>query len=434
MKFKEFYQYVALNISGMLGLSCYILADTFFVSNGLGANGLTALNLAIPIYSFIHGSGLMLGMGGAIKYSIFRGQKKYQNANRTFTNVIYLTVILSISFMLMGAFLSENLTHLLRADNEVFSMTKTYLQIILLFAPFFMMNDVLICFVRNDCNPRLAMAAMLIGSLSNVILDYILIFPLQMGILGAVLATGLAPIISMCIMSKHWIGKQNNFHLLKTKPSRELTRNTILLGIPSFITEIASGIVMIVFNYIILRLRGNIGVAAYGIVANLSLVVTSIYTGIAQGIQPLTSRAYGYGKNEEIKRILKYAIATMLTLSSCIYFTFLLIANPIVEIFNSERNAQLQQIAAAGLILYFIAIPFVGFNIILSVHFTSTEKALPAQIVSLSRGFFIVIPMTFFLSYIFGMTGVWLSYPITEFTVFVIGMILYKRTCKKGKN
>ena len=193
----------------------------------------------------------MLGMGGAIKYSIFRGQKKYQNANRTFTNVIYLTVILSISFMLMGAFLSENLTHLLRADNEVFSMTKTYLQIILLFAPFFMMNDVLICFVRNDCNPRLAMAAMLIGSLSNVILDYILIFPLQMGILGAVLATGLAPIISMCIMSKHWIGKQNNFHLLKTKPSRELTRNTILLGIPSFITEIASGIVMIVFNYIL---------------------------------------------------------------------------------------------------------------------------------------------------------------------------------------
>ncbi len=297
-----------------------------------------------------------------------------------------------------------------------------------------MMNDVLICFVRNDCNPRLAMAAMLIGSLSNVILDYILIFPLQMGILGAVLATGLAPIISMCIMSKHWIGKQNNFHLLKTKPSRELTRNTILLGIPSFITEIASGIVMIVFNYIILRLRGNIGVAAYGIVANLSLVVTSIYTGIAQGIQPLTSRAYGYGKNEEIKRILKYAIATMLILSSCIYFTFLLIANPIVEIFNSERNAQLQQIAAAGLILYFIAIPFVGFNIILSVHFTSTEKALPAQIVSLSRGFFIVIPMTFFLSYILGMTGVWLSYPITEFTVFVIGMILYKRTCKKGKN
>lgn len=432
--FKEFYQYVALNISGMLGLSCYILADTFFVSNGLGANGLTALNLAIPIYSFIHGSGLMLGMGGAIKYSIFRGQKKYQNANRTFTNVIYLTVILSISFMLMGAFLSENLTHLLRADNEVFSMTKTYLQIILLFAPFFMMNDVLICFVRNDCNPRLAMAAMLIGSLSNVILDYILIFPLQMGILGAVLATGLAPIISMCIMSKHWIGKQNNFHLLKTKPSRELTRNTILLGIPSFITEIASGIVMIVFNYIILRLRGNIGVAAYGIVANLSLVVTSIYTGIAQGIQPLTSRAYGYGKNEEIKRILKYAIATMLILSSCTYFTFLLIANPIVEIFNSERNAQLQQIAAAGLILYFIAIPFVGFNIILSVHFTSTEKALPAQIVSLSRGFFIVIPMTFFLSYILGMTGVWLSYPITEFTVFVIGMILYKRTCKKGKN
>lgn len=427
---KEFFQYVTLNILGMLGLSCYILADTFFVSNGLGANGLTALNLAIPIYSFVHGSGLMLGMGGATKYSIFRGQKEYKNANKTFTNVICLTIILAVLFMFIGTFFSEKLTYILRADSEVFNMTKTYLQVILLFAPAFMMNDVFICFVRNDGNPKLSMAAMLIGSLSNVILDYIFIFPLQMGILGAVLATGLAPIISMCIMSKHWIGKQNNFHLLKPKLSPELTLNTISLGIPSLITEVASGIVMIVFNYIILRLRGNIGVAAYGIVANLSLVVTSIYTGIAQGTQPITSRAYGYGKNDEIKKILKYATITMLIISSCIYVIFLLIANPIVGIFNSEQNAELQQIAVVGLKLYFTAIPFVGFNIILSMHFTSTEKALPAQVVSLSRGFFIVIPMAFFLSCILGMTGVWLSYPITEFMVFIIGMILYKKTCK----
>ncbi len=305
--FKEFSRYVALNIFGMLGLSCYILADTFFVANGLGANGLTALNLAIPIYSFVHGSGLMLGMGGATKYSIFRGQKEHQNADRTFTNVICLTIIFAVLFGLMGIFLSENLTSILRADCEVFDMTKTYLQVILLFAPFFMTNDVLLCFIRNDNNPSLSMAAMMIGSLSNIILDYIFIFPLQMGILGAVLATGLAPIISMCIMSKHWIRKQNNFHLMKPRLSLELTINTILLGIPSLITEVASGIVMIVFNYIILRLRGNIGVAAYGIVANLSLVVTSIYTGIAQGTQPITSRAYGYGKSIEIKKILKYA-------------------------------------------------------------------------------------------------------------------------------
>ena len=290
---KEFIQYVSLNILGMLGLSCYILADTFFVSNGLGANGLTALNLAIPIYSFIHGSGLMLGMGGATKYSIFRGQKEYQNANKIFTNVICLTAVLAVLYTLTGVFLSEQLTSVLRANSEVFDMTKTYLQVILLFAPAFMMNDVLICFVRNDGSPKLSMTAMLIGSLSNIALDYIFIFPLQMGILGAVLATGLAPIISMCILTKHWITKQNNFHLIKLNFSPALSINAISLGIPSFITEVASGIVIIVFNFIILRLQGNIGIAAYGIVANLSLVVTSIYTGIAPCTQPNSTRAYG---------------------------------------------------------------------------------------------------------------------------------------------
>ncbi|MDE7253116.1 MAG: MATE family efflux transporter [Acetatifactor sp.] len=433
---KEFIQYVSLNILGMLGLSCYILADTFFVSNGLGANGLTALNLAIPIYSFIHGSGLMLGMGGATKYSIFRGQKEYQNANKIFTNVICFTAVLAVLYTLTGVFLSEQLTSVLRANSEVFDMTKTYLQVILLFAPAFMMNDVLICFVRNDGSPKLSMTAMLIGSLSNIALDYIFIFPLQMGILGAVLATGLAPIISMCILTKHWITKQNNFHLIKLNFSPALSINAISLGIPSFITEVASGIVIIVFNFIILRLQGNIGIAAYGIVANLSLVVTSIYTGIAQGTQPITSRAYGYGKKDDVKKILKYAIITMLLISVCIYFMFLSCANPIAGLFNSEQNAELQQIAVTGLKLYFTAIPFVGFNVILSIYFTSTEKALPAQVISLLRGFFLMIPMAFFLSYVWGMTGVWLSYPITEIIVFIIGgqQICSENYAEKDKN
>ncbi len=204
---KEFFRYVILNICGMIGLSCYILADTFFVSNGLGANGLTALNLAIPIYSFIHGSGLMSGMGGATKYSIYRGQKEYRNADKTFSNTIYIMFTLAVIFMLTGIFFSEKLVILLGADKDVFLMTKTYLQVILLFAPAFMANDTLICFVRNDGNPKLSMIGMLTGSFANIILDYIFIFPLNMGIFGAVLAAGLAPVISLFILSKHWLTK-----------------------------------------------------------------------------------------------------------------------------------------------------------------------------------------------------------------------------------
>lgn len=429
---REFFQYVMLNICGMIGLSCYILADTFFISNGLGANGLTALNLAIPIYSFIHGSGLMFGMGGATKYSIYRGQKENKNADKSFSNTICIMSIFAVIFVLAGIFFSEKLTKLLGADKDVFHMTKTYLQVILLFAPAFMANDTMTCFVRNDGNPRLSMIGMLAGSFSNIILDYIFIFPLNMGIFGAVLATGFAPIISLIVLSRHWLTNQNQFHLVRINLSLRLIGNIISLGVPSFITETASGIVIIAFNAIILQLQGNIGVAAYGVVANLSLVVISIYTGIAQGTQPILSRVYGYGERESQKQILKYALRTMLVISCGIYLIFLLSANPIVSIFNREQNIQLQQIAERGLKLYFTAIPFVGFNIIVSSYFTSIEKALPAQIISLSRGFLVIIPMAFFLSFLLKMTGVWLSFPITECFVALVGIALYIKS-ERGK-
>lgn len=430
--FKEFIKYITFNICGMIGLSCYILADTFFVSKGLGVNGLAALNLAIPIYSFIHGFGLMLGMGGATKYSIFRGQKNFDHANDVFSTTIFAMAISAIIFVAAGIFCSGKLTVLLGADKEIFDMTKIYVQVILLFAPIFTANNILLCFVRNDGNPKLSMAAMLTGSFSNIALDYVFIFPLHMGIFGAVLATGFAPVISLTVLSKHWITKQNQFHFKKSKPSLALT-GIISLGLPSLITEVASGIVMIVFNTIILKLQGNIGVAAYGVVANLSLVVTSVYTGIAQGTQPVLSRLYGYGDKGSIRLVLRYAVTCMLLISGCVYLFFLAAAHPVVEIFNSEQNMQLQQIAETGLKIYFTAVPFVGFNIILSTYFTSTEQALPAQIVSISRGFIVIIPMAFLMSSFFQMMGVWLSYPFTESIVAFAGMILYKKTKEAKK-
>ena len=211
---KEFARYTSLNVLGMIGLSCYILADTFFVAKGLGTSGLAALNLAIPVYSFIHGSGLMFGIGGATKFSISR---KSGLSDLIFTNTLFFAGITALLFFLAGLFLSPQITALLGADSQVAAMTQTYLKMILLFAPAFILNDILVCFVRNDGNPRLSMLAMLGGSMANILLDYVFIFPLGMGIFGAVLATGLAPLISIAIMSGHWMGKNKGFHLAKTE-------------------------------------------------------------------------------------------------------------------------------------------------------------------------------------------------------------------------
>ena len=330
-------------------------------------------------------------------------------------------------FFLAGLFLSPQITALLGADSQVAAMTQTYLKMILLFAPAFILNDILVCFVRNDGNPRLSMLAMLGGSMANILLDYVFIFPLGMGIFGAVLATGLAPLISIAIMSGHWMGKNKGFHLAKTEIQGQTALLILSLGFPSLITEVSSGIVIIVFNVIILGLKGNVGVAAYGVIANLSLVVISIFTGIAQGMQPLISSAYGRGDSARIRGILRYGLATAVFISLTLYAGICWGAAPITAVFNSENNLKLQEIAEYGLRLYFTGIPAAGLNIILSIFFTSTEQAVPAHIISLLRGLVLIIPIAFFLSGLWGMTGVWLAFPATELVCTLTGAAICKR-------
>ena len=429
--FREFLKYSSLNVLGMIALSCYILADTFFVSKALGADGLAALNLAIPVYSFINGSGLMIGMGGGIKYSIAKSQGAAQRADQTFTNSAVLTAVIAACFFLTGLLASGPLALLLGADGTVYEMTRTYLQVILLFAPMFMTNNLLLCFIRNDGAPQLSMAAMITGSLSNVVLDYVFMFPLGMGIFGAVLATGLAPVISILVLSPYLLRRKNQFHLRKCRISGKLALGIFSSGLPSLITEVSSGIVMIVFNTIILGIAGNIGVAAYGVIANLSLVVMSIYTGISQGIQPLLSSGYGTGNRKKIQSVLRYALVSAVLISAVVYVCVFFGADPIAAVFNSEQNATLQSIAVTGLKIYFTACVFAGFNIILSVYFTSTENALPAHIISILRGFVVIIPMAFLLSAAAELTGVWAAFPATELIVSLIGAGLFFRIGKR---
>ena len=423
---RDFTHYTILSVLGTLGVSCYILADTFFVSKGLGANGLTALNLAIPAYNFIHGTGLMLGMGGATRFSVCKSQGKVDEVNRIYTNTIYLAFVFSVTFALLGFVFSKQFAIFLGADTSVLEMTNIYLRWLLIFAPAFILNDVLLCFVRNDGSPKFSMEAMLIGSFSNIVLDYIFIFPMQMGIFGAIFATGLSPIISIVMLLPHWIEKKNTFHFVKTKIQKAIIKQDLSLGFPSLVAQLSSGITMITFNVIILKLAGNMGVAAYGVIANISLVIVAVYTGIAQGVQPLISTFYGVGNTKQTKTMLRYAMTTMLSVSVIVYLFIFIFAQPITAIFNSENNIGLQQIAVTGLKLYFLSTPFVGYNIILATFFTSIEKALPAHILSILRGLALIIPMAFLLSALWKMTGVWLTYPITEFLIALLGFLIYK--------
>ena len=172
---RRFIKYICLSILGEMAISFYILADTFFIAQGIGDKGLTALNLAIPVFNFIYGIGLMLGIGSGIRLSILKIDNKHDEINQVFDHTVLLGLIIGILFMITGLLYSPSIARLLGANDAVLKDTVTYLRTIMIFTPAFIFNNTLNALVRNDNNPALATTAMIVASLMNVALDYIFI-------------------------------------------------------------------------------------------------------------------------------------------------------------------------------------------------------------------------------------------------------------------
>lgn len=426
-----FFKYVSANILGMIGLSCYILADTFFIARGVGTNGLAALNLAIPVYNFMHGLGLMIGMGGATRYSISKGTSDSTVQKQIFTQALCFALLLSSVFLILGITAAKPISILLGANTGTLQLTTEYLRILMIFTPFFMCNNLLICFVRNDGAPQLSMMAMLTGSFSNIIMDYILIFPLGMGMKGAALATAASPVLSIFVLSLHFIKRHNQFHLCRIHPSLKRAFDLCALGSSSLITEVSSGVVMFIFNLLILKISGNTGIAAYGVIANIALVLTSIYTGISQGVQPVISQCFGKRSYRQIRQVLRYAFTTSILLAVLSYIITFVWAQPIASAFNKDHDPVLNAIAENGMHIYFTAFLFVGINIITATFLSSTDHPKEAFLLSIFRGFVLVIPMAFLLSCFLGINGIWLTLPVTELIVTIPAVYFIQKVLKK---
>lgn len=431
---RQFAKYVSFNVLSMLGLSCYIFADTLFVANGVGSDGLTALNLALPAFSLMNGLGLMIGMGAATLYSAFRGAGNQEKANSAFTNALILGGFFAVIIFILGIFFSDNIALFLGSDQQLLPMVSIYIKVLLCFSPAFILNNIIVFFIRNDNAPRLAMIAMLVSSLSNIVLDYVFVFPLQMGIFGAVLATGFSPLVSLIILSTRFLKKRTSFKLIKIHFSIKPLIRIITIGVPSFITEISSGIVIMVFNYTLLEFAGNVGVAAYGVIANIALIAVSIFTGVAQGTQPISSYNFGVNNFRNIRKVAVMGIFVSVVLGAIMYIVSSIFTGNIVQIFNSENNSQLQEIAEYGVRLYFTSFIFMGINMLVSVHFASVQKPMPSFLVSILRGIALVVPFTIILPRFMGITGVWLAVPFTEIItaiVSIIMLILWSKSVRK---
>lgn len=428
---KKFIKYVSFNMFSQVALSCYILADTLFIANGVGLDGLAALNIVLPIYNIIFAVGLLLAVGGSTLYSIARAQKQYDKASSYFTYSITIALIFSLMIMIPLLLFSNNAVTLLGADQEILDIAVIYLKNFIIFTPFFILSSILVAFIRNDDNPRLASVAMVSSTTFNIIFDYLLIYPMNMGMKGAALATGCSPIVSILICLIHIIQKKNNFHFIKQKILLSRFIKLVKIGIPAFITELSGGIIIFSFNTIILSISNNTSVASYGILSNLGIVISGLYTGISQGIQPLISYSYGLKNSYDINKYLSMAITSSLAISLIVFAGTLLFPNTIVSWFNGENNIIMQDIAVNALPIYVSAFFFIGINMILTSYFSSITNVKPSSIISILRGGFILIPIAILLSKLLGLTGVWLSYPISECIIMFIGIYLKNNKTKK---
>ncbi len=411
---RQFVRYVTPNVLGMIAMSAYILADTFFIANGVGPNGLAALNFAIVVWTVMQATGLMLGIGGATKFQVFKSQGDADAASRTFSNAVMLSLFAAAVYLVAVNLFAAPVSYALGADSDTVGLTETYLRVLFGFAPFFLMNNVLLPFVRNDGSPRLAMGGLVLGSMANIALDYLFIMVFGWGMFGAAFATGIAPILSMAVLSVHFLKRRNTFEFVKTLPDVRLMGSFAVLGASSFIVEISGGVVLLIFNLIILSFEGNIGVAAYGIVANIAFVATALFVGTAQGIQPLASHHYAQGDERNLKRVLRYALLTALVISLVLIAVVWALSEPLAAAFNRDDDPHLTALAAEGMRLYFAGYLFAGANIVSAAFFSAVEQPGRGLAISIGRGFVAIVAFVFAFAALFGMVGVWITFPAAE--------------------
>ncbi len=416
---KQFTKYVSQNVLGTLGVSCYIIADTFFIAQAAGINGITVLNMALPIYNLIFAIGSMIAVGAATRFAILRAQKD-ERAEDYFSGAIIWIGIISSLFVLSGIFIPDKVMQFMGADEVITSLGVSYFRIFLIFTPFFMMNSVFTAFVRNDNGPSLAMAATLSSSLFNVVFDYIFMYPLDLGLAGAALATAVSPVLSMLICSSHFFKKKNTIKFLCKKPTFRLLLRASQLGIPAFISEFSSGVAIMVFNFLILGIAGNIGIAAYGVVANFAQVALAIFNGIAQGSQPLISHYYGKGDKECVHKLLKMGLVLGIIVALVEYGVVFLFTDNLVALFNSEKSSVMADYAFIGMRLYFTGFLFAGFNVVGTGYLSATENAAGSFLASIMRGLIAIIICANIMAALWGFTGIWLSFTAAEAITAVV--------------
>ncbi|MCK9225314.1 MAG: MATE family efflux transporter [Candidatus Muirbacterium halophilum] len=421
---KIFISNVFPGIFSMVILSLYILCDTAFIGRGIGENGLAALNICLPVFSFIFGIGVLLGAGGSILFAIRLHSTKTKQAYQYFYITLITGIIISIFISITALIFKKNIINALGATPELITLCNEYLQNIIPFAFFFISNSILGPFLRNMNSPKLVMISMCLGGILNIALDYYYIFIAQKGMGGAAFATGLSTVLSFVIMSFYmYFFRRIPIKYIKIENPLKKIKKIISIGFPSFIVELSNGIVIFLFNFQLLKIGGNLAVSAYGIIANISLMCSAIFSGIVTGIQPILSAFWGANRKKETLYFLKLSIFLSVIIGFSFYITGLTNYKFLINIFT-KSSTKLYDIAANGIKIYFAAFILTGINLNISIFYQATERSSFSNKINFSKCILFVIIFILTLPYFFGINGVWTTMIATEISTLILILIL----------
>lgn len=423
---KLYFKYFFPTMCAALSTSVYILFDTIFIGQGVGSKGLTALNISLPIYSIYFGTGLLIGIGGSTLMSIEKGRERLDKANKIFTLSFILGLILATIYCIIGFVFLEEIALVLGATKEIMPFVKEYMVVVVIGTIPFVMGSVMAPFIRADKAPKKAMFAVIFSGFLNVILDYIFVFPLDMGMRGAAIATVFSYTISCLILLTHLLSKNNTLRFKKDFYKLSYITRIFKCGLPSLFIEVSLGFVIFIFNIQILKIIGDDGVTAYSIISNTGIIAVALFNGISQTIQPLISINMGANLKERATRLRNLGLFTALVIGVAFFILCIIFPESIVRIFVKPTDTVLA-IAINSIRIYSIAFIIMGINMVSGSYFQSIELAKESFIIAFCRGLLFVSICVFILPLFIGINGVWLSVPIGELLTLIVTIVFVKK-------
>lgn len=409
-------------IVGMMVNALYNVVDRIYIG-WLGPLAMTGIGLNLPFMTILMAFGMLIGIGGGANISIRLGQGKRDDAERILGNALTLLILIMAVVSVVGLAFKVPLLYQFGASDATIGYANEYITIILFGAIFqgvgFGLNNI----IRAEGSPKIAMFTMLIGAISNIILDPIFIFVFDMGIAGAALATIISQFISAVWVLRHFLSGNSKLTLKKAnlKLDSEIIISTFSIGMSPFFMQIAASIVTIVSNNALKNTGGDIAIGAMTVINAIAIMFMMPIFGLNQGSQPIIGYNYGAKQYDRVKQTLKLAILAASSICLVAFISTQFFTIYLVKIFN--RDPELVSTATQGMKIFLCMMPFIGFQIISANYFQAVGKAPKAMFLSLLRQVIVLIPMLIILPKFFGLTGVWMAGPTADFIASVVTAI-----------